>query len=181
VQRDHDEAAQRAVPADDVVDPEVSVDTYPTGPYGLGTADVIDKFTFMGFRDGGDPFVKLSLTDFYDPEGTKGIKALFVTLGRSSCGACVGQAGRMETWETKYRSEGLRQLSVLHSGLGVPREATESTARDWIAKYGVTYDVAIDPTFRLNGGVKPDFDPRGWLVDVKTMKIVKVFPARRDS
>ena len=155
------------------------MDEYPAGPYGLGVQETIDNFTFMGFRDSGDPFTEIHLSDFYDPDGTKGIKALYITLGWNGCGAAVGQAKHMNQWDSQYRSEGLRQLSALHSDVKAPdfhyREAKESTARDWIATYGPKYDVVIDPTYQLNGGVKPATDPHGWLVDARTMKIVQVY------
>jgi hypothetical protein len=57
-----------------------------------------------GFRDGADPFAEIRLNDFYDPDGAKGIKALFVTLGWNGCPAALTQAGRTETWDTKGSS-----------------------------------------------------------------------------
>ena len=90
----------------------------------------------------------------------------------------------MNTWDTQYRSKGLRQLEALHTDIkpvnpapGAPKDFTarQSTALDWIAKYASRYDVVIDPTYQLNRGVKPSFDPRGWLIDTKTMKIVKTY------
>jgi hypothetical protein len=56
----------------------MSVDAYPAGPYGLETLEIIDSFSFMGFRDGGDPFTELHLNDYYDPDGAKNIKAVFM-------------------------------------------------------------------------------------------------------
>jgi hypothetical protein len=163
----------------------MSVDAYPAGPYGLDTHEIIDSFSFMGFSDGGDPFTEVHLSDFYDPDGTGNIKALFITLGWNGCPAALQQAGRMNTWDTQYRSEGLRQLCALHSDLKAPdfhfRQAKESTARDWIATYSPRYDVVIDPTYQLNGGVLPATDPHGWLVDTKTMKITQMYPGAPGS
>jgi hypothetical protein len=158
------------------------MDVYPDGPYGLDALQIINNMTFMGFRDGGDPFTELSLIDYYDSDGAKEIKALFITFGWNGCGASLSEAGRMNTWETQYRSQGLRQLSALHGDLYVQdRVARESTARDWIKKYGMTYDVVIDPTYQLHNGVKPTSDPWGWLVDTKTMKITTVYPGAPGS
>jgi hypothetical protein len=84
----------------------MSVDAYPAGPYGLDALKIIDNFAFMGFRDGGDPFTELDLNDFYDPDGAKNIKALFITLGWNGCPASVRLATRMNTWDTQYRSQG---------------------------------------------------------------------------
>jgi hypothetical protein len=139
----------------------------------------------MGFRDGGDEFTELSLDDFYDPDGTKGIKALFITLGWNGCPVSNREAPKMNTWDTQYRSQGLRQLSVLHSDLKAPdfhfRQAKESTTQDWIATYTPTYDVVIDPTYQLNGGVLPATDPTSWLVDTKTMRIAQLYPGAPGS
>lgn len=158
------------------------MDVYPVGPYGLDALQIINNMTFMGFRDGGDPFTELSLSDYYDPDGAKGIKALFITFGWNGCGACVTEAGNMNKWETQYRSQGLRQLSALHSDLHIQdRQARESTAQDWIKTYGITYDVVIDPTYQLNNGTKPTNDPHSWIIDTKTMKITHAWDGAPSS
>lgn len=152
---------------------------YPAGPYGLSESQIIKNMKFMGFRDGTGPYTELSLSDYYDPDGTKGIKALFITLGWNGCGASVNQADQMKTYQTLYTSQGLRQLSALHGDLDNPAPAwvaTESTAQNWIKTYGITYDVVIDPTYKLNNGVKPASDPHGWFVNPKTMQITVAYP-----
>lgn len=102
---------------------------YPAGPYGLNALQIINDITFMGFRDGGDPFTQLSLSDYYDPDGAKGIKALYITFGWNGCGACIEEAGNMNKWETQYRSQGLRQLSALHSDIQTPNFGPATTSR----------------------------------------------------
>jgi len=165
------------------------MDVYPAGPYGLNALQIINDITFMGFRDGSDPFTQLSLSDYYDPDGAKDIKALYITFGWNGCGACIEEAGNMNKWETQYRSQGLRQLSALHSDIQTPNfgpattfgPATESTAQDWIKTYGIKYDVVIDPTDQLNNGTKPTFDPHSWIIDTKTMKIIHAIPGAPGS
>ena len=151
---------------------------YPAGPYGLNASQIISNMTFVGFRDGAGPYTELSLSDYYDPDGAKGIKALYITFGWNGCGACLQEAGNMNTWETDYSGKGVRLLSALHGDLqNQPTfQVTDSTAQDWINTYGITYDVVVDPTYQLNNGVKPTSDPHGWFVDTKTMQITEVYP-----
>jgi hypothetical protein len=112
-----------------------------------------------------------------------------ITFGWNGCGACIEEAGNMNKWETQYRSQGLRQLSALHSDIQTPNfgpattfgPATESTAQDWIKTYGIKYDVVIDPTDQLNNGTKPTFDPHSWIIDTKTMKIIHAIPGAPGS
>jgi hypothetical protein len=160
------------------------MDVYPVGPYGLDELQIINDMTFMGFRDGADPFTQLSMSDYYDPDGAKGIKALYITFGWNGCGACLIEAGNMNKWEAQYRSRGLRQLSALRGDLQTQNghgPATESTAQAWIKKYGITYDVVIDPTYQLNDGTMPTFDPHSWIIDAKTMQIAHAIPGAPGS
>ncbi len=50
--------------------------TYPVGPYGKTVGSVIPNLSWDGYRDGTGEWTKISLLDYYDPDGTRGIKAL---------------------------------------------------------------------------------------------------------
>jgi len=157
---------------------------YPAGPYGFDQGQTFQNYSFMGFRNGADPFTELSLSDYYDPDLSNGIKALFITYGWNGCGACISESHNMNTWDGEYHSEGLRQLYALRADLQTPNghgPATESTAQSWIRAYAPKYDVVIDPTMQLSNGATPPYDPHSWLVDPKTMKITYFFPGAPGS
>jgi hypothetical protein len=150
--------------------------------------DTIADFGFMGYRDATGPYTQIQLSDYYDPDGARGIRALYVTLGEVLCGACVGEAPNINTWKTQYGPDGAAFLSALWGGgaevgnnawTGGP--ATQATLDGWIAQYKVTYTMVIDPTYQLGGGTQPQSNPNGYLVDPRTMKIVQYYPGAPSS
>jgi hypothetical protein len=49
---------------------------YPPGPYGKAVGAVIPNVTWEGYKDGVGEWTKLSLLDYYDPDGSRGINAI---------------------------------------------------------------------------------------------------------
>src|SRR5688500_1548746 len=67
------------VPADDAgATPEDTKPAleYPPGPYGKTVGAVIPNATWDGYKDGTGEWTKLSLLDYYDPDGSRGINAI---------------------------------------------------------------------------------------------------------
>jgi hypothetical protein len=150
--------------------------------------DTMANFGFMGYREAAGPYTQIQLSDYYDPDGTLGVRALYVTLGEVLCGACVGEAPHINTWKTQYAPDGAKFLSALWGGgaevgdnswTGGP--ATQATLDGWIKQYQVTYTMVIDPTYQLGGGTQPVDNPNGYLVDPRTMKIVQFYPGAPGS
>jgi len=50
--------------------------TYPEGPWGKAVGSVIPNLSWMGYRDGTGEWTKISLLDYYDPDGSRGINAI---------------------------------------------------------------------------------------------------------
>jgi hypothetical protein len=50
--------------------------TYPEGPYGKALGNVIPNLAWEGYRDGTGEWTNISLLDYYDPDGTRGINAI---------------------------------------------------------------------------------------------------------
>jgi hypothetical protein len=50
--------------------------TYPEGPYGKAVGSTIPNLAWEGYRDGTGEWTNLSLLDYYDPDGTRGINAI---------------------------------------------------------------------------------------------------------
>jgi len=48
---------------------------YPPGPYGLAVGDVFPLLTLKGYRGGVAPFTSVSTSEYYDPTGSRGIRA----------------------------------------------------------------------------------------------------------
>jgi hypothetical protein len=141
--------------------------------------------SFMGYRSATGPWTTIQLSDYYDPDGSRGIRALYVTLGEVGCGACVQEAPNINAWKKQYGSYGTAFLSALWRGEVKNPDgtwsATESTVDGWISQFSVTYDMVADPKIVLNDGVAPQDNPNGYLVDTRTMKVVQYYPGAPGS
>lgn len=51
---------------------------YPPGPYGKAVGSVIPNLSWEGYRDGTGEWTTISLLDYYDPDGSRGIHAIKV-------------------------------------------------------------------------------------------------------
>ena len=53
---------------------------YPAGPYGKTTGSVLPNLSWSGYRNGTGAWVTISLADYYDPTGSKGVRAVWLGL-----------------------------------------------------------------------------------------------------
>lgn len=51
---------------------------YPPGPYGKAVGNVMPNVSWEGYRDGTGEWTTISLLDYYDPDGSRGIHAIKV-------------------------------------------------------------------------------------------------------
>ena len=84
---------------------------YAPGPYGVTNGDTIADISWSGWRDPEaadyDPaaFETISLSDYYDPTGDNGYKAIFVNASARWCSICKMEQRHIrdhhETWEPR--------------------------------------------------------------------------------
>lgn len=65
-------------PGDGSPPPDGTSLTYPAGPYGKTAGTTIPNITWKGYRDGTGDWTDISLLDYYDPDGSRGITALLI-------------------------------------------------------------------------------------------------------
>ena len=49
---------------------------YPAGPYGKAVGSVMPNIAWEGYRDGTGEWTKITLLDYFDPDGSRGIRAI---------------------------------------------------------------------------------------------------------
>lgn len=156
--------------------PPPSDGSYPPGPYGFAQGDTLPNMHFQGYRGGVAPWTDIALSDYYDPTGKRGIRALYATIGKELCGACVEEANNMNTWYMTDNpgTNGVYLLSALIRG---PKEelATQESIDAWVASYHPSYDIVADPQSQLNDMVELTDPPRAYVIDPRTMKIFFYF------
>src|SRR6185436_17665700 len=65
---------------------------YPEGPYGTDSGAIAPNLTFLGWKNptaanyDSNSFEHVSFADFYDPDGSKGIKLLLINASAVWCG-----------------------------------------------------------------------------------------------
>jgi hypothetical protein len=152
---------------------------YPPPPYGYERGDTIPNLHFMGYRGGVGAFVELRLSDYYDPDGARGINAVLVTAGAEWCPLCNDEALALPSLYARYASRGVRFLSLLLERNG-SLPATQATLDGWLEKYALAFDSAIDPLKTTVAKTDAQL-PRTYFVDPRTMQIVRVEEGFHDT
>jgi len=175
---------------------------YPGPPYGFAIGSTVANFEFYGWRDpaaaGFDTgrLEKLSLADYYDPDGSKGSKLLHINVSAVWCGFCRAEheGGTYQTdsglityipLEEEVGSRydaGLRYLgSLVQDNAGGP--ATLLDLQVWAKEYELGIPFALDPAFKL-APLRTDDNswPINFVISTRDMKVLnKIIGADPDS
>lgn len=153
--------------------------TYPDGPYGLNLNNIFPNVKLSGYRDGAAgtmEWTELSMQDYYDPTGERGIYAILVIVSAEWCGPCKEEAKDLPGFYTNiYQPRGARFLTaMIENASGKP--ADKAVVDRWVKTYKTNFDIAADPE---GSTMLPKTDPkwgipRNYIVDPRTMKIVRV-------
>lgn len=178
----HDDAG--APPADDASAPQVEASveastpqpcTYPKGPYGPGTGQVVSpNLTWQGYAANDASVTTLSTNDLFDCDGKKGIDAIVIDVSAGWCAACETQASDEAQLTAQYDSLHIKAVTLLIMD-AAENPATTDTALDWRTTYKLD-DVGVyaDPNFLLQPDQQTIGLPITMVVDPRTMKVVEV-------
>lgn len=162
---------------------------YPEGPYAQNIeADkgmpVMDVSFAKGWRDpaaAGLDVAKLepiSISDYYDPDGSKGYELLVLNTAAIWCSACkIEHGGTNESPSlgehfTALSPRGVVILSALfQDNAGDP--ATEQHLQTWAKTYETNFPFVLDPEYQLGGRyVDSQTAPLNLVVDARNMKLL---------
>lgn len=138
--------------------------------YNVG--DVLDaKLAWQGYIEGSDELSTISLSDYHDPTGTLGVRALLITEGQSDCGPCVAEAKDLaQKMPAKWKDLGIKVIQLLVSDSnGDP--ASTAIAFAWKNKVKASWAVGIDPGFTF-AQIGSNPYPIQIIVDPRTLTIV---------
>lgn len=149
-------------------------DVYPCGPYGVQPGAIMKNIALPGLRSRSDkaPIAneiveELRLSDYYGAD--KGYKAIVVTSSAEWCEPCKAEQAGLKRLYDQYNGKVAIFEAVIEDDAGAP--ATIEVARRWAKRYGLHFDVAIDPT----GLLKPYYDisafPMNMVIRASDMKI----------
>lgn len=138
---------------------------YPSGPYGTAEDTVIAPLTFL--RPDGS---SVTLGDFYADETRK---LLLISTSSGWCTACVEEQPALESLHGRYDAKGLSIIVALfETGEFTPSDA--AYAETWQRQYQLSFDVVADPQFSLGEYYNRDLTPMNMIVDVGSMKILRI-------
>lgn len=147
---------------------------YPSGPYGVQVgATVQPTLSWQGFPEGQSQATTISIQDYFDCDGTRGVNAILVTQSASWCGACKEHAGQLNGLIAGgWAQKGIHALVlVIENSSGAP--ATLATADSWKTAFQPQgWAVGADPGFSFAsfGGTGL---PLLIVIDPRTMKVVE--------
>jgi hypothetical protein len=155
---------------------------YPAGPYGANEGDVVDpSLAWQGFVDDSGNATTVAIRDYYDCDGSKGVRALLLDESATWCADCAKLSAMVAPLVgAKWKSEGVT-LVVLMAQDQQGNAASLDTALSWRNEYALTAGaVCADPawTMKLWGGASASGNgfPMDAVVDPRTMKIVALEP-----
>jgi hypothetical protein len=122
---------------------------YPAGPYGNTPGTVIaPNMTWQGFKDGSAQAGPISIQDYYDCDGTKGINAILIISAAQWCGNCQQEASELnQHMGGDWGAIGIRVLTLMVEDL-YSNPAGLPTAQAWQSRFGAqAWSVAADPGF----------------------------------
>ncbi len=172
--------------------------TYADGPYGFKVGNIFPNMTLKLYKEGnaGDgSFEDHSMLEYYDPDGVRGITAIYLVVAAQWCGPCNTEADHMPSWwVSDYQARGAKFVSVVIQSAstvattvtctdsttcncvsGVCRvyaDADQKTVDQWVAKHKINFDIGLDTSKKL-AAATPAL-PNNFVIDPRTMKVVKI-------
>jgi hypothetical protein len=144
---------------------------------------VVDpSLAWQGYVDDAGTATQVGVADFYDCDGSKGVRALVLDESATWCPDCQREAQTVgPLLATKWESEGAHRVTLMaQDQLG--KAASLDTALSWRNEYSLTTGaVCADPqwTLKLWGGASSSGNgfPTDVVIDPRTMKIVSIQPS----
>ncbi len=152
---------------------------YPDGPYGYNVGDTLGPDqTFYGYANPQKVGYKgalepIKLSDFYDPDGKKGIKVILFDVGALWCPYCKQEEADIQNkgYYATYKAKGTEFFSALFQDAnGGPTKASDLQL--WTTTYQSDYPTAIDPGFWFGHFFDSNAAPLNMLVNARNMKIL---------
>lgn len=146
---------------------------YPPGPYGAAVGQVLPPdLSWQGFPANSAQAGTVSIGDYLDCDGSKGVHALLLITSATWCGVCQQEADVLEAeTQGQLAALGAHVITLMIEGSSY-QPATTATAQAWKDSFGlVSSAVVADPDISM--AITSSFGtPLEVVVDPRTMKVV---------
>jgi hypothetical protein len=143
---------------------------------------VVDpSLAWQGYKDGAGNAASVSIADYFDCDGARGVNALLLDESATWCADCSKEAATIAPEVgSSWASAGVNVVTLMSQD-EQQHPATLDTALAWRNEYALTAGaVCADPkwTTKLWGGASSAGNgfPTNVLIDPRTMKIVAMQP-----
>jgi hypothetical protein len=155
---------------------------YPAGPYGTREGATIPNLEYLGWRSPADAaydpakFETIRLSDFYNPDGTKGnTKLLLLNASAIWCSVCRSEMKHFRETDLyrQYKERGLEIVGILFEDNNYnPAKPEDLVAWGSPKNYDIHFPLVLDPGFKIGAFFISDATPLNLLVDATTMQII---------
>lgn len=131
----------------------------------------LDKdLSWEGYAKGESEPSTIRLSDFHDPDGSRGIHALLITQDAFTCDFSYDATREMHARWPEWQEEGIELLQLVVYDYG-DKPATVDTAHAWKDHFKASWGVGADPNFTFHEiGHNPL--PIQIVVDPRTLTVV---------
>ena len=147
---------------------------WPSGAIGNTVGMTLPQgLTWQGYRDGSSAVETISVEDYFDCDGTRGINAVLFSSQSWNCGACQIEASELEGKMAVWLGQGIKVVVLLLRNV-YEQPASTTEVFQWKNQWGLSsMAVVADPDMELltpnSGGI-----PQNTVVDPRTMQVVHV-------
>ena len=163
-----------------------SIDGYPDGPYGVTNGSVVADISWSGWRNpaavgySSDAFETISLSDYYDPDGTAGFNAIFVNASARWCSICKLEQRHLRSQRDIWEPRGVVFIEALFENAGSgPAEAADLAA--WGNTYQIDWNLVLDPTNKLGRFFDRAASPMNMIINARTMEVRDIITGMPDE
>lgn len=159
---------------------EASAYTYPPSPYGMRVGTTVPDTAFIGWRNPSatgfepDAVETIRFSDFYDPDGTKGIKLIYVISSAEWCPPCRQEYSSFKNTGAAidYKAKGVAFLGTLFQQNN-EEPADYATGKRWGDQYSVNFPFVVDPTHKASLFATSGAIPFNFIIDARTMEMIE--------
>jgi peroxiredoxin len=140
--------------------------SWPGGTPGVAQGKTLPQnLSWQGYADGQSSVSTVSIQDYYDCDGKKGINAVMIITGQPNCGACKSEAAGLEAKMGSWKGMGIKVVTLMIGSV--------STAETWKNKYGLVSSAVLadkmPPAMAYSSSIGT---PMHHIVDPRTMNVV---------
>jgi hypothetical protein len=159
---------------------------YPDGPYGVKNGTVIADISWDGWREPKasqyDPalFETISLSDYYDPDGEKGLHAIFVNASARWCSICKLEQRHIREMHEQWGPRGVVFIEALFEDVE-SKPAKPEDLVSWGKMHEVDWVFVADPINKLGLFFDRSASPMNMIINAKTMEIRDIITGMPDN